>query len=88
MAAAGLDFAGVQHWHPGRCAPDDRRGAFALRSLVACALRRVADMEAIRGPVSNARGAEAPQPGQGCGCAYSSIGRDASKAPQAPHRYS
>ncbi len=56
---------------PGRQQPQllacDRRGALALRSLVACADRAAPSIIAIAGTEKMARGARSPQPGQGCG---------------------
>ena len=74
---------GPQQPHPAAWL---RRGALALRSLVACATRRPASIVARAGTVSSARGAGTPQPGQGCGAVNSAMGRVSVNAPQASQR--
>lgn len=73
----------VQQPQPAGCRR--RSGACALRSLVANAARRPASIAPRAGIVSTARGDAVPQSGQGCGAAYSAIGRAASNGPQATH---
>lgn len=66
----------------------DVRGACALRSLVAWAIRDAAGTVENAGADSNARGAKLPQPGHGCGSRYSDSGRAAAKPPQSAQAYS
>jgi len=79
---------GLQHPHDAGCAPPDRFGALALRSLVAWASRRPASMPDRHGADSSTRGAGPPHPAQGCGAWNSAIGRIASNGPQRGQSYS
>jgi hypothetical protein len=82
---SALSLLGRQQPQFPACA---RRGALALRSLVAWAVRAAPSIIAIAGTEKIARGARAPQPGQGCGWSYSAIGRLSSNGPQAAQSYS
>jgi hypothetical protein len=59
-------------------------GAFALRSLVACALRVSEDMQRKLGALKIARGDEPSHFGQSCGASHSDIGRMSVNGPQSP----
>jgi hypothetical protein len=72
----------------GGCRPADRAGAWALRSLVACAPRLCAGMHAKAGAVSNTRGATVPHRSHAIGKANSAIGRIAVNGPQPGQSYS
>jgi ribosomal protein S7 len=63
-----------------------RRGALALRSLVANAARRAVSIIASDGAERMARSAKDEHAGQGCGSAYSAIGRVSVKNPQVLQR--
>jgi hypothetical protein len=67
---------------------DNARGDDALRSLVACASLRSADIAAKYGAVRNARGASFPQPGHSCAKSDSAIGLMSVKGPHRSHEYS
>jgi hypothetical protein len=58
--------APLQQAQPAPC-PADRRGAWRLRSFASKALRLAELISAMRGAVSTARGAAAPQSGQSQG---------------------
>src|SRR5712691_757325 len=63
-------------------------GAWALRSLVAIAVRRSDGMQEKFGAVSITRGAELSHRGQSCGSSHSAIGRMSVNGPQSLQRYS
>ncbi|VTZ49464.1 hypothetical protein MPC4_160114 [Methylocella tundrae] len=86
VAAPDLRLMPAQQEQPAPCPALDRRGAFALRSFVANAMRRSLDIAPICGAVRIARGAEAPQAGQGRGAADSAIGRLSVKLPHESQR--
>jgi hypothetical protein len=74
-----------QHPHPGPCDAlysPTVLGALALRSLVAWALRRSADMQKKFGALKIARGDELSHFGQSCGASHSDIGRISVNGPQ------
>jgi hypothetical protein len=80
-----------QQLHPAPCFPridDDEPGAFALRSLVACARRVSAASVEARGAVRMTRGAAAAHSGHSDGISYSAIGRIWVNGPQWSQRYS
>ncbi len=89
LAAARAEavFFGVQQPQPAPW-PDERRGAWRLRSLVAWAALSPASMPEIRGAVRKARPQASPQSGQACGSLNSAIGRMAVNGPQAAQAYS
>src|ERR1700733_8868765 len=63
-------------------------GAWALRSLVAWALRLSEDMQKKFGAVRITRGDSLSHRGQSCGASHSAIGRMSVNGPQASQRYS
>jgi hypothetical protein len=67
---------------------DNTRGAWALRSFVACASRVSAAMLKQPGAVSMTRGARFPHAGQSAGSSYSDIGRIVVNGPHPLHIYS
>jgi hypothetical protein len=74
-----------QHPHPAPCLDESR---FARARLPVNALLPCLPLTIIAGTLSAARGAAAPQPGQGVGIAYSAIGRKSSNRPQRAQSYS
>jgi len=88
------DFGGVldrgaQHPQWGLCPRSaDNRGACALRSLVAMAVRRVESIVARRGAATGTRDAAWPQFGHGSAASNSAIGRNASNGPHRAQSYS
>jgi hypothetical protein len=75
----------AQQRHPDGCDPPKRRGAFALRSLVAKAARRPLSIAATPGVARTDRGAATPHSEQGCERSYSAIGRTSSNPPHRAH---
>ena len=67
---------------------DSRRGALALRSLVACAIRACAESVEQFGAVRMTRGASLAHCGQPAGKSYSAIDRIWVNGPQRAQRYS
>src|ERR1700690_497246 len=63
-------------------------GAWALRSLVASALRLSDGMQKNAGAVRITRGASVSHCGQSCGVSHSAIGRMSVNGPQSLQRYS
>ena len=72
-----------QQPQPGPC--EDFFGLFALRSLVACALRRALSITESFGAVRRTRGAGCAQSGQLHGSLNLDIGIKAAKGPQSSH---
>jgi hypothetical protein len=63
-------------------------GAWALRSLVANAVRRSDGMQKKFGAVRITRGDSLSHRGQSCGASHSAIGRMSVNGPHASQRYS
>jgi hypothetical protein len=89
--ATKRDDRPAQQAQPGACVPfvcDSAFGACALRSLVACAVRRPADMVEQCGAVRITRGAGQVHAGHGDGSSHSAIARMTVNGPQSSQRYS
>jgi hypothetical protein len=81
----------VQQLQPAPCELRDEervRGASALRSLIAWAIRFCGEMAEQRGAVNRTRGALASQFGQTDGSSYSDIARIRVNGPHSLQRYS
>src|SRR6478736_2642576 len=91
ISRAGFFFPVEQQPQPGPCAAlysADVFGAWALRSLVAMALRLSDGMQKNAGAVRITRGDSVSQRGQSCGSSHSAIGRMSVNGPQSLQRYS